>query len=121
MIEVEGGGNSRYTSTYILSHPEYDNVWGADSGDTDIMFDWMICHLKTLVTGIQLTHAHFNHIYGMNAILSRNTECAVYVANEYGKKALYNPKTNGSKYTEEGSVEIVNGAKIECNNETIQL
>lgn len=122
MIEVERFVNSRFTSnTYVLSQPECDNVWIVDPGDTERVFEWMKIHSKTNIIRILLTHAHFDHIYGMNEVLSRYPECVVYIANEYGKDALHNAKANGSKYTEEGPIEIVNGAKIECNNETIQL
>ena len=49
----------------------------------------------------------------MNIILSRYPQCAVYVANEYGKKTLNDAKKNGSRYTEEGPVVIKDGALIE--------
>ena len=113
MVEVQRFINSRFTSnTYILSHPEYDNVWIVDPGDTENIFEWMENHSKTSVSGILLTHAHFDHIYGINDVLSRYPDCDVYIANEYGKDALHNAKTNGSKYTEEGPVTIVGSAQI---------
>ena len=114
MIEVERFVNSRFTSnTYVLSQPEYDNVWIVDPGDTEKIFEWMKIHSKTNIVGILLTHAHFDHIYGMNEILSYYPECIVYIANEYGKEALHNAKANGSKYTEEGPVTISDMAHIE--------
>lgn len=122
MIEVERFVNSRFTSnTYIISQPEHNDVWVVDPGDTKIVFEWMKNHSKTAITGILLTHAHFDHIYGMNEILSRYPHCVVYIANEYGKNALHNPKTNGSKYTEEGPIEILNGADIQYYPSTLKL
>lgn len=113
MVEVQRFVNSRFTSnTFILSHPWYDNVWIVDPGNTDNIFDWMENHSKTSVSGILLTHAHFDHIYGVNNILAHFSECKVYIANEYGKRALYDAKMNGSKYTEEGSVTLPESANI---------
>lgn len=122
MFEVTKFVNSRFTSnTFILSHLEHDDVWIVDPGDTEPILDWMQMHQKTSVTGILLTHAHFDHIYGVNEILSHFPECVVYVANEYGLNALHNPKINGSKYTEEGPIEIAGNAKVECYSDTMQL
>lgn len=114
MLEVVRFVNSRFTSnTYIIAHPEHENVWVVDPGDTDAVFEWMKIHSKSIIVGILLTHAHFDHIYGMNEILSYYPECVVYIANEYGKEALQNAKANGSKYTEEGSVTISEIAQVE--------
>lgn len=122
MIEIERFVNSRFTSnTYVLSHPEHDDVWVVDPGDTENVFEWMKVHLKTTIKGILLTHAHFDHIYGVNAILTRHPQCVVYIANEYGVNALHNAKTNGSKYTEEGPIEIIDSASILYYPETLTL
>ncbi len=122
MLEVQRFVNSRFTSnTYVIAHPEYDDVWVVDPGDTDNVFEWMKTHSKTTITGILLTHAHFDHIYGMNEILSRFPKCVVYIANEYGKDALHNAKTNGSKYTEEGPIEVLAGADIQYYPSTLRL
>ena len=122
MLELVRFVNSRFTSnTYIIAHPEHDNVWVVDPGDTDIVFEWMKVHSKTAIIGILLTHAHFDHIYGMNEILEHYPECVVYIANEYGKDALNNPKTNGSKYTEEGPIVVLPDAIIKYYDATMQL
>lgn len=114
--------NSRFTSnTYIIAHPEHDDVWVVDPGDTDNVFEWMNVHSKASITGILLTHAHFDHIYGMNEILSQYPQCVVYIANDYGREALHNPKTNGSKYTEEGPIVISDNARIEYYKDMMLL
>ncbi len=114
MVNCERFVNSRFTSnTYIIYHTDYDNVWVVDPGDTEAVFEWMKVHSKTVISGILLTHAHFDHIYGMNEILSRYPQCVVYIANEYGKNALNNAKTNGSKYTEEGPITILDSATVQ--------
>ncbi len=122
MLEVVRFINSRFTSnTYILAHPEHDNVWVVDPGDADNVFEWMKVHSKTSIKGILLTHAHFDHLYGMNEIISQYPQCVVYIANDYGCEALHNPKTNGSKYTEEGAIVIDENAQIAFYKDKMQL
>jgi len=113
MVEVERFINSRFNSnTYIIAHPEHDNVWIVDPGDTDDVFEWMRVHSKTTVTEVLLTHSHFDHMYGINEVISRFPSVKVYVANEYGKEALSDAKKNGSKYTEEGPIVIKDNSRI---------
>ena len=113
MLEIARFINSRFSSnTYVIAHPEHDDVWIVDPGDTDPIFVWMDDHSKKSVSGILLTHAHFDHIYGLNEILSHYPNCMVYIANEYGKEALRNPKLNGSKYTDEGPIEFEKGTSL---------
>lgn len=122
MLEVVRFVNSRFTSnTYIISHPKHDDVWMVDPGDTDNLFEWMKVHSKVSIKGILLTHAHFDHIYGMNEILSQYPQCVVYIANDYGREALHNPKTNGSKYTEEGSIVIDDNTCVEYYKDKMLL
>ena len=121
MLEAVRFVNSRFNSnTFILSHSEHDDVWVIDPGDTEPVFEWMRNHSKTFVTAILLTHAHFDHIYGVNEFLTRYPTCVVYVANEYGVTALRNPKVNGSRYTDEGPIVITDKATI-CHYEEVML
>ena len=113
MLEVVRFVNSRFNSnTFILSHPDYDNVWVVDPGDTKPVFKWMKKHQKKSIIGILLTHAHFDHIYGMNDILNRYPRCVVYTANEYGKELLSDAKKNNSRYTELGPITIKEHAEV---------
>ena len=122
MVNCERFVNSRFTSnTYIIYHSDYDNVWVVDPGDTAVVFEWMQAHSKTTISGILLTHTHFDHIYGVNDILSRYPQCFVYVANEYGKELLNDPKKNGSKYTEEGPIVVTGNAIIRYYEKDVQL
>jgi glyoxylase-like metal-dependent hydrolase (beta-lactamase superfamily II) len=122
MIEVVRFVNSRFASnTYIIAHPLFDDVWEVDPGDTDFVFGWMQVHSKYTVAGILMTHAHFDHIYGLNEIVERYPDCSVYIANEYGNKALRNPQMNGSRYTDEGPIVVRDNAKICYYDGTIKL
>lgn len=50
--------------------------------------------------GVFLTHAHFDHIYGLNRLIEIFPDALVYT-NAQGKAALLNPKWNFSKYHDE--------------------
>ena len=122
MVICERFVNSRFTSnTYIIACSEHDNVWIVDPGDTEVVFEWMQNHSKTIVSGIILTHGHFDHIYGINNLLSRFPSCPVYVANSFGKEVLSDPKKNGSKYTEEGPIAINKDASIDIYPQEMEL
>lgn len=122
MLEVTRFINSRFNSnTYLLSHLEYDDVWVVDPGDTEVVFEWMKVHSKRTVAGILLTHAHFDHIYGLNGIVGRFPECIAYIANEYGNDALRDPKVNGSRYTDEGPIVVSDSTIICFYGKTLQL
>ena len=122
MIEVIRFVNSRFGSnTYIISHSKHNDVWLIDPGDTDVIFKWMKNQTKQSITGVLLTHAHFDHIYGLNDIVTHYPICDIYIANEYGNEALHNDRLNGSKYTEEGPIVVANNAQIHYYSEIMQL
>lgn len=83
--------NSTFHSvTYVLSDSGHKGVWLVDCGDVEELN-------VSEVTGILLTHIHYDHIYGINQILDRFPETKVYT-NDFGKEGLLNPKLNLSKY-----------------------
>ena len=113
MIECTKLVNSWFNSnTYILAHKAYPDVWVIDPGDIQPIFKWMKSNNKTKVTGILLTHAHFDHIYGINPILLQYPNCVIYVANEIGKELLHDAKKNSSYYSEMESVSIYQDADV---------
>lgn len=72
------------------------------------------------VETILLTHAHFDHIYGLNNVIEKNPNAKVYT-NDYGAEMLVNSKKNLSTYHEspftfrkpENLVIIKHGDKLE--------
>lgn len=86
--------NSR---TYILSRPDYDYVWLVDCGDADRILELVE---GKIIKGILLTHAHSDHIYGLEAVIERFPAVKVYT-NAYGVEALKSPQLNISRYHSE--------------------
>ena len=108
MHEVTHHINSIFTSiTYRLS-----NIL-IDAGDR-----WDGFHN---VTAVLLTHAHFDHIYGLNDVLSANPMAKVYT-NSVGREMLLNAKKNLSAYHEmpfvfkhpEAIIVVEDGQQIRC-------
>lgn len=99
MIQVKEIVNSIFTSkTYILFKEGELKAWLVDIGDIEPVFAFLEDkHL--FVEGVLLTHAHFDHIYGVASLVENFPECKVYLT-EYAKKALASDKLNMSKYHE---------------------
>lgn len=97
MIQIHDITNSIFNSkTYILYHEGEDKVWLVDIGDIKPVYAFL--QKKDLtVAGVFITHAHFDHIYGLEALADRYPECNVYCT-EYCKEALASEKLNMSKY-----------------------
>lgn len=67
-----------------------------DIGDVEPVFAYLR-EKKLTVEGLFLTHAHFDHIYGLEALVEEYPECRVYCV-EYAKEALASDKLNMSRY-----------------------
>lgn len=114
--------NTWFTSnSYILSHKEYDNVWLVDPGDIRPITEWLKKNEKKVISGILLTHAHFDHIYGINDVLNLYPKCIVFVANEYGRELLFDAKKNASRYSEMGPVIVEENACIQFYEPVLTL
>lgn len=97
MIEIHDITNSIFTSkTYILSKQEEDKAWLVDIGDIEPVQTYLK-ERNLVVEGIFLTHAHFDHIYGLEPLVRQFPKCKVYCT-EYAKGALASDKLNLSKY-----------------------
>lgn len=99
MIQISQIVNSIFTSkTYILYKEGYSKAWLVDIGDIKPVSAFLDeNHLE--IAGVFLTHAHFDHIYGLPSLVQYFPSCKVYT-NEFGKKALASDKLNMSKYHE---------------------
>lgn len=71
-------------------------AWLVDIGDIEPVLAFL--QEKNLaVAGVFLTHAHFDHIYELETLTDKKTECKAYCTG-YCKKALISEKLNMSKY-----------------------
>ena len=97
MIEIYDITNSIFTSkTYILSKKGCNKAWLVDIGDVEPVLEYLN-EKKLIIKGVFLTHAHFDHIYGLEALVEHFPHCKVYVT-EYAKLALASDKLNMSRY-----------------------
>lgn len=80
------------SKTYILPTGNDKDCWLVDCGDVEkiIAQGWNI-------RGVLLTHAHTDHIYGINKLLETFPDALIYT-NAEGEKGLQNPKWNFSRY-----------------------
>lgn len=97
MIHIYDITNTIFTSkTYILYRDGEPKAWLVDIGDVEPVLTFL--QEKNLtVEGVLLTHAHFDHIYGLEALVAHFPDCKVYVT-DFAKQALASDKLNMSRY-----------------------
>ena len=98
MLTVDYFTNRVFNSrTYILSKEGSDGVWLVDCGD----FDRIQKRIgNKSIKGVLLTHAHSDHIYGLEALIEQFPKVQVYT-NQAGVEALKSPQLNISRYHSE--------------------
>ena len=105
------------SNTFILSNPGEDEVFIVDIGDFKPLMD-LIGAKK--VKGVFLTHAHYDHIYGINSLVEAFPECIIYGSKET-LEALRNDKLNFSYYYENPLNYFGRIEEILDNGQNIQL
>lgn len=111
--------NTVYASrTYVLSQDGSSLVWLVDCGDVLPIVDMLPSLGGSLseIKGVLLTHAHYDHMYGLPRLIEMFPDVLVYT-NDIGKKMLGSEKLNMSKYHEDP---IVVGAEnvVVCEDES---
>ena len=102
MLQVKQILSTVFTSNmYLVFDDDYDYCWLVDIGDFQSVADVLPAGMK--IRGVFLTHAHFDHIYGVNALFQAFPECRVYTS-KYGRESLYDDKKNLSLYHESSVV-----------------
>lgn len=96
-MEVDRIVNSFLNSnTFVLSKEGEDEVCLVDIGDTNQILK--LLNGRT-VANLLLTHAHYDHIYGINKLLAKFPDCKIY-GSMHTLNALKDDKLNFSYYYE---------------------
>ena len=88
-------GNLLFSNMYLLYENNSTNCWLVDIGDSLALARELPDGKK--VSGVFLTHTHYDHIGGLNELYKQFPQCTVYTS-EVGKEALYSSKKNLSLY-----------------------
>lgn len=89
--------NSIFNSrTYVLEVSDTSPVWLVDCGDLDKALKQIG---ERRISGLLLTHAHFDHIYGIPKLLELFPDCPI-ITNAVGLTTLQSDKLNMSRYHE---------------------
>jgi len=95
--------NSVYSSrTYILTQNGSKSAWLVDCGVIPPLIDYLSSLGGGLfkIEGVLLTHAHYDHMYGLPKLTKLFPSLRVFT-NEIGKKSLASERLNFSKYHED--------------------
>lgn len=112
--------NSIFNSnSYLFSFEKSDSVFVIDPGDSIPIIQWITENNKILRC-ILITHAHFDHIYGINALSEKYPNVEVY-ASKYAKEGMLSSKINRSYYTDNPFVVKCNNINIIAEADIIQL
>lgn len=96
-VSVKKYVNSLFNSaSYLIWHKGNEQCIVVDCGDTEQLIE-DIKDRGLVPVAILLTHVHFDHIYGVNEMLSAFPDLKIYT-NEWGHKALMSDKLNLSRY-----------------------
>lgn len=96
-MEVVRIVNSIFDSnSYLIISDNYKKCFLIDCGDTDFIID-IIQKQGLFLKGIFITHAHFDHIYGLDSIVELYPDVPVYTSTT-GKNGLCSDKLNLSRY-----------------------
>lgn len=103
MLKISHIVNSVFASrTYILSDDAGREFWLVDCGDVPPLMDCLssLGGSSFEVRGVLLTHAHYDHLYGLPRLTVFFSEIKIYT-NEAGRMALADPRRNMSRYHED--------------------
>ena len=93
--------------TYVIDFKDKQGVYLVDCGDSRPIFDYLK-RSKKIVKGVILTHCHYDHIYGLNDIITAFPDISV-IASDKTFVGLENDDLNMAYlYTDEDYSVILN-------------
>ena len=97
-VEIVRIVNSIFDSnTYLIINSDCKICFLIDCGDSSLIID-TINKRGLFLKGVFITHSHFDHIYGLNAVIGEYPGIPIYVST-FGKEGLYSDKLNLSRYS----------------------
>lgn len=79
MLQVKQIINEVFLSnTYVVFDNAYNYCWLIDIGDFDRVTETSPSNVG--IRGVLLTHTHFDHMYGINALHNAYPDCRVFTA-----------------------------------------
>lgn len=84
------------SNTYLIKEEQSNKCCLVDCGDSETIID-EIQKQDLELTGIFITHSHFDHIYGLNEMTAYAPSVRVYISS-HGREGLYSDRLNMSKY-----------------------
>lgn len=119
MLQVQKiEGRTLCSNTYVLSSKGYSFCYLVDIADYSLVRRLLPSSID--VKGVLLTHAHFDHIAGINDLLSEYPEIVIYT-NKQGKEMLFSDKLNLSKYHDQSLIYKGNRIHLLNDGDVLQL
>ncbi len=115
-IKIHQIVNSVFTSNTFVLMDKRNNAYLVDIGDFKPILQLGIKEIK----GVFLTHAHYDHIYGLRELLERFPNCPIYTS-EWGVEALASDKLNFSRYHGDPLIIKSENVKVLSERDRIEL
>ena len=108
--------NSVFTSNTFVLMDKRNNAYLVDIGDFEPILQLGVKEIK----GVFLTHAHYDHIYGLRELLNRYPNCPIDTS-EWGVEALASDKLNFSRYHGDSLIIKCENVKVLSEGDKIEL
>lgn len=116
MVQITQFVNSVFGSnTYLIKNDYSPKCYIIDCGDAEPIVNFLR-EKELVLQGVFVTHAHYDHIYGLNRLCEEYPHLTIYVS-AHGKEGLYSDKLNLSRYNSEsfilqtGNVMVLQGGQ----------
>ncbi|MEZ7500378.1 MBL fold metallo-hydrolase [Flavobacterium sp. Arc3] len=120
LIKIQAVTNEHFkANTYIIKSSTSESAcYLVDIGNYDGVMD--VLEKNHYIKGVFLTHAHYDHICGINEIVNQFPDCTIFCS-KYTKEALQDSKVNLSFYHNTPVTYKGNNIKILTEEDSIDL